>query len=77
MLLRFLYWLSLAATLLGLPSSPSFVNGDADFASVRTRLTKDHSGKAGDPKEKYFREYLPSTPSPQLYANSCVVDESV
>ncbi|KAG9699886.1 hypothetical protein KCU95_g1172, partial [Aureobasidium melanogenum] len=29
---------------------------DADFASVRTRLTKDYSGKAGDPKDKYFHE---------------------
>jgi hypothetical protein len=29
---------------------------DADFLSVRTKLTKDMSGKAGDPKEKYFRK---------------------
>jgi hypothetical protein len=29
---------------------------DADFESVRTRLTKDHSGKGGDPKQKYFHE---------------------
>jgi phosphorylcholine metabolism protein LicD len=29
---------------------------DADFASVRTRLTKDYSGKRGDPKNKYFHE---------------------
>lgn len=29
---------------------------DADFDSVRTRLDRDHSGKAGDPKDKYFHE---------------------
>jgi hypothetical protein len=29
---------------------------DADFLSVRTKQHKDMSGKAGDPKEKYFRE---------------------
>jgi len=29
---------------------------DADFFSVRTKMTKDMSGKAGDPKTKYFRE---------------------
>jgi hypothetical protein len=29
---------------------------DADFESVRTRLSRDHSGKAGDPKDKYFHE---------------------
>ena len=29
---------------------------DADFLSVRTKLSKDMSGKAGDPKDKYFRE---------------------
>ena len=31
---------------------------DADFLSVRTKLHKDMSGKAGDPKEKYFRESI-------------------
>ena len=29
---------------------------DADFASVRTHLIKDHSGKKGDPPGKYFHE---------------------
>ena len=29
---------------------------DADFLSVRTKMYKDMSGKAGDPKDKYFRE---------------------
>jgi hypothetical protein len=33
---------------------------DADFMSVRTRLKKDHSGKGGDPKEKYFHESVVS-----------------
>ena len=30
---------------------------DADFLSVRRKLLKDHSGRAGDPPEKYFRMY--------------------
>ncbi|MCJ1434511.1 hypothetical protein MMC27_003880 [Xylographa pallens] len=57
MLIRFLYWLSLAISLvcLGLLETV-VVNGDADFESVRVRLNKDHSGKRGDPKEKYFHE---------------------
>ncbi|KAF2404493.1 hypothetical protein EJ06DRAFT_206671 [Trichodelitschia bisporula] len=29
---------------------------DADFLSVRTRLSRDYSGKGGDPKDKYFHE---------------------
>ncbi|TKA81171.1 hypothetical protein B0A49_01884 [Cryomyces minteri] len=29
---------------------------DADFASVRTRLDRDRSGKKGDPPDKYFHE---------------------
>jgi len=29
---------------------------DADFESVRTKLYKDRSGKAGDSKDKYFRK---------------------
>ena len=61
MLIRLLYWLSLAISLvcLGLLETV-VVNADADFESVRVRLTKDHSGKRGDPKEKYFRESLSS-----------------
>lgn len=33
----------------------TLVEADADFLSVRTRLEQDHSGKGGDPKDKYFR----------------------
>ena len=36
--------------------APSIRKRDADFESVRTRLWRDHSGKAGDPKDKYFHE---------------------
>jgi hypothetical protein len=55
MLLRLLYWLSLAVSLwAGFAALPA--RGDADFESVRTRQMKDRSGKGGDPKEKYFRE---------------------
>ena len=39
-------------------SSIPTVSADADFESVRTRLDRDHSGKAGDPKEKYFHESI-------------------
>ena len=31
---------------------------DADFASVRTALTKDYSGKGGDSKQKFFRKLM-------------------
>ena len=60
MLIQFLHWLSLAVALLciGLFDQVG-VHGDADFESVRMRLNKDHSGKRGDPKEKYFREWSP------------------
>ncbi|TLD23484.1 putative mannosylphosphorylation protein [Venturia nashicola] len=37
-------------------ATPLLRKRDADFASVRTRLTKDHSGKGGDPADKYFHE---------------------
>jgi hypothetical protein len=37
-------------------AGPLLRKRDADFESVRTRLTKDHSGKGGDPKQKYFHE---------------------
>lgn len=45
----------LASASLITSSIPS-VSADADFESVRTRLEKDHSGKSGDPKEKFFHE---------------------
>lgn len=35
---------------------PRLRRRDADFQSVRTRLVEDYSGKAGDPKDKYFHE---------------------
>lgn len=38
------------------------VGGDADFESVRSRMTKDSSGKRGDPKAKYWRQFQPLTP---------------
>ena len=47
-------WLALLAYIL--PSA--LVVADADFESVRTTMTKDFSGKKGDPKQKYFRMYF-------------------
>jgi len=32
-----------------------FERRDADFHSLRRKKTKDMSGRAGDPPEKYFR----------------------
>jgi hypothetical protein len=37
-------------------ATPLLRKRDADFESVRTRLVKDHSGKGGDPVDKYFHE---------------------
>lgn len=46
----------LAVLLLGIVSTAGSVSGDADFESVRRRLSSDHSGKASDPQQKYFRK---------------------
>lgn len=51
------------SSLLSLPAVISVVSAlaiekrDADFFSVRTQMHKDMSGRRGDPKGKYFREY--------------------
>ncbi|KAK5007289.1 hypothetical protein LTR28_005469, partial [Elasticomyces elasticus] len=40
-------------------AAPELVRGrDADFDSVRTRLFDDHSGRKGDPRDKYFHESM-------------------
>lgn len=50
-------WLRiLAIFLLVLGANLTLVTCDADFLDVRTSLTKDRSGKGGDPKDKYFHE---------------------
>ena len=41
--------------LLGLVPS---IQADASFEAVRVNAVKDHSGKGGDPKQKYFRTCL-------------------
>lgn len=56
MLVQLSYWLSFAILLAGSFNDRRLVKADADFLSVRTRLKQDHSGKGGDPKDKYFRE---------------------
>ena len=57
MIIRQLAWIWLALTS-SLLTWPSPVNGDADFESVRVSLPKDHSGKKGDPTQKFFNEYI-------------------
>ena len=49
-------WLLLLLSISHLAHSLALARRDADFESVRTRLRKDHSGKGGDPKQKYFHE---------------------
>ena len=49
-------WLSSLLLLFTLALQCFPVDGDADFESVRVRLTKDWSGRRGDPKHKYWRE---------------------
>ncbi|KAI9759876.1 MAG: hypothetical protein M4579_002001 [Chaenotheca gracillima] len=60
MLARIALWCSLLWLLVkvshSLPADTGLVRRDADFESVRTRLKDDHSGKGGDPKEKYWHE---------------------
>jgi hypothetical protein len=53
MIVRVANWLCVATALL---ASSLPVSADADFQSVRETLLKDHSGKGGDAKEKFFRE---------------------
>jgi hypothetical protein len=47
--------------------APILRKRDADFESVRSRLSRDHSGKSGDPKDKYFHESTVPY-SPQIFA---------
>jgi hypothetical protein len=62
MVIRPVSWASIAVVLLSLISfqSKALVKGDASFIDVRTTLDEDHSGKKGDPKDKYFRKILAS-----------------
>lgn len=57
MILRGTSWLTLAVVFLALALQCAEVKGDADFESVRVLMTKDSSGKGGDPKNKYWREF--------------------
>jgi len=41
-----------------LAQAAAIARRDADFLSVRTHMLKDMSGRAGDPKEKYFHESI-------------------
>lgn len=42
--------------------NPTIGRRDADFMSVRTKSHKDHSGKGGDPGDKYFHESTVRSP---------------
>lgn len=61
MLLPLRPWTLLVIPLLCLRLHHVLVAADADFESVRVGLTSDHSGKLGDPKEKYFRKVGPDS----------------
>lgn len=75
MLLRLLYQTLLVIPLVYLRFHCILVNADADFESVRVRLSYDHSGKAGDPSQKYFRKY--SAFLDHLSDANIALDESV
>lgn len=76
MLLRLSCWLALAFCIINSVQARALLKRDADFESVRTRLEKDHSGKAGDPVDKYFREFLKARHEPGLVSNISGADES-
>lgn len=50
-------WLALAIHLISSVYGGALLKRDADFESVKTRLNQDHSGRGGDPVDKYFREF--------------------
>ena len=56
MLIRTFFLLVYFAIFCSRATSAPLQKRDAAFESVRTRLSRDHSGKAGDPKDKYFHE---------------------
>ncbi|KAL8713351.1 MAG: hypothetical protein Q9220_002550 [cf. Caloplaca sp. 1 TL-2023] len=57
MILKATQWIHFAVVLLLALALPcAYVQGDADFESVRVLMTEDSSGKAGDPIEKYWHE---------------------
>lgn len=56
MILSRTVWQIFAFVFLTLALQCAEVKGDADFESVRVLMTKDSSGKGGDPKDKYWRK---------------------
>lgn len=52
---------------------PAIRRRDADFLSVKTKNKQDHSGKGGDPVEKYFHE---STVSPNAADCTAIVPDA-
>ena len=58
MILRLARWLTPLFTLIAIPLQVSWVQGDADFESVRVHFGYEYmGGKGGDPTEKYWRMY--------------------
>ncbi|EON67346.1 hypothetical protein W97_06599 [Coniosporium apollinis CBS 100218] len=55
-MLRLRFWLLLLTNALIAQALPTQERRDADFASVRTELAHDRSGKRRDPLDKYFHE---------------------
>jgi len=51
-------WLLALPAVLSVTSALAIEKRDADFYQVRTKTTKDMSGRSGDPENKYFREFF-------------------
>ena len=71
-------WLSSTITLICLLIYSSFVQGDADFESVRIRYDYRYmGGKGGDPKDKYWRKSSPLVVQSTLLTYLASPDESM
>lgn len=55
MLRRLLPCIGVACSLFALADARPFTKKDVHFLSLPTKLAKDHSGRGGDPADKYFR----------------------
>lgn len=68
--MRLSYLLSLPAVLSSIVSAVAIERRDVEFYNVRTKMHKDMSGRAGDPKAKYFRKLMSRALPRQLLTSS-------